>query len=47
MGDDERTDDREMKIAIVAKRNAGKSTLINTLAGEPRVIVSEIAGTTK
>ncbi|MHC4320284.1 MAG: GTPase, partial [Planctomycetota bacterium] len=39
--------DQEMKIAIVAKRNAGKSTLINTLAGEPRVIVSEIAGTTR
>ena len=42
----ERTDD-EIKIAIVAKRNAGKSSLINALAGEPRVIVSEIAGTTR
>ncbi|MCZ6542169.1 MAG: 50S ribosome-binding GTPase, partial [Planctomycetota bacterium] len=38
---------QEMKIAIVSKRNAGKSTLINALAGEPRVIVSEIAGTTR
>ncbi len=37
----------EVKIAIVGKRNAGKSTLINALAGEPRVIVSEIAGTTR
>jgi GTP-binding protein len=37
----------EMKLAIVGKRNAGKSTLVNTLAGEPRVIVSEIAGTTR
>ena len=37
----------EMKIAIVGRRNAGKSTLINALAGEPRVIVSEIAGTTR
>jgi len=37
----------EMKLAIVGKRNAGKSTLINTLAGEERVIVSEIAGTTR
>jgi GTPase len=36
-----------MKIAIVGKRNAGKSTLINTLADEERVIVSEIAGTTR
>jgi GTPase len=35
------------KIAIVGKRNAGKSTLINALAGEERVIVSEIAGTTR
>lgn len=37
----------DMKVAIVGKRNAGKSTLINALAGEPRVIVSEIAGTTR
>jgi len=36
-----------MKIAIVGKRNAGKSTLINTLAGAPRVIVSEVPGTTR
>jgi len=36
-----------MKIALVGKRNAGKSTFINTLAGEPRVIVSEIPGTTR
>jgi len=36
-----------MKLAIVGKRNAGKSTLINALAGEPRVIVSEVPGTTR
>jgi GTP-binding protein len=36
-----------MKLAIVGKRNAGKSTLVNTLAGEPRMIVSEIPGTTR
>jgi GTP-binding protein len=36
-----------MKLAIVGKRNSGKSTLVNTLAGEQRVIVSEIAGTTR
>jgi GTPase len=36
-----------MKIAIVGKRNAGKSTLVNALAGEQRVIVSEIPGTTR
>jgi len=37
----------EMKLAVVGKRNSGKSTLINTLAGEERVIVSEIPGTTR
>lgn len=37
----------ELKIAIVGKRNAGKSTLVNALAGQERVIVSEIAGTTR
>ena len=36
-----------MKIAIVGRRNAGKSTMVNALAGEERVIVSEIAGTTR
>lgn len=36
-----------MKLAIVGKRNAGKSTLVNQLAGEERVIVSEIPGTTR
>ncbi len=37
----------DLKLAIVGKRSAGKSTLVNTLAGEPRMIVSEIAGTTR
>lgn len=36
-----------VKIAIVGKRNAGKSTLVNHLAGEVRVIVSEVPGTTR
>jgi GTP-binding protein len=36
-----------MKLAIVGKRNAGKSTFINALAGEQRVIVSETPGTTR
>ena len=40
-------ENEEVKFAIVGKRNSGKSTLINTLAGAPRVIVSEIAGTTR
>lgn len=39
--------DSGMRLAIVGKRNAGKSSLVNALAGAPRVIVSEIAGTTR
>ena len=39
--------DPAMKIAIVGKRNAGKSTFVNALAGEERMIVSEIPGTTR
>jgi len=35
------------KLAIVGKRNSGKSTLVNLLAGADRVIVSEIPGTTR
>jgi len=37
----------DLGIAIVGRRNAGKSSIVNQLAGEPRVIVSEIAGTTR
>lgn len=36
-----------MKLAIVGRRNVGKSTFINALAGQERVIVSEVAGTTR
>lgn len=36
-----------MKLGIVGLRNAGKSTLVNALAGEERMIVSEIPGTTR
>ena len=36
-----------MKIAIVGRRNVGKSTFINTLARAERVIVSEVPGTTR
>lgn len=40
-------DDDTPKIAIVGKPNVGKSSLVNKLAGERRVIVSDIAGTTR
>jgi len=36
-----------MKLAIVGKRNAGKSTLVNAIVGAERVIVSETPGTTR
>ena len=37
----------ELKLAIVGRRNVGKSTFINALAQEERVIVSEVEGTTR
>jgi len=40
-------DDGVIKIAIVGKPNAGKSSIVNRLAGEERVIVSSVAGTTR
>ncbi len=39
--------DAEMKVAIVGRRNVGKSTLVNTLAQAERMIVSEVPGTTR
>ncbi|MGD0596207.1 MAG: ribosome biogenesis GTPase Der [Sedimentisphaerales bacterium] len=36
-----------MKIAIVGKRNAGKSSIVNAIVGDTRVIVSETPGTTR
>ena len=43
----EKPENPDVLFAIVGRRNAGKSSLVNALAGEPRVIVSEIAGTTR
>ena len=46
-GADEAEEDERPKIAIVGKPNVGKSSIINKLTGENRVIVSDIAGTTR
>lgn len=43
----ESEEDERPKIAIIGKPNVGKSSIINKLLGEDRVIVSDIAGTTR
>ena len=43
----EEDEDDRPKVAIVGKPNVGKSSIINKLTGESRVIVSNIAGTTR
>ncbi len=40
-------DEETIRVAIIGKPNAGKSSLINKILGEDRVIVSDIAGTTR
>lgn len=40
-------EDDSIKVAIIGKPNAGKSSLINRIIGEERLIVSDIAGTTR
>ena len=40
-------DEDTVKVAIIGKPNVGKSSLVNRIAGEERVIVSNIAGTTR
>lgn len=40
-------DDDTIKVAIIGKPNVGKSSLVNRIAGEERVIVADMAGTTR
>ncbi len=43
----EKEEDNSIKIAVVGRPNAGKSSIVNRILGEDRVVVSDIAGTTR
>lgn len=45
--EEEEEDDDAIKVAVIGKPNAGKSSLVNKILGEERVIVSDVAGTTR
>jgi len=45
--EEEETEDDVIRVAVIGKPNAGKSSLINRILGDDRLIVSDIAGTTR
>ena len=45
--DEEEEDDERIRVALIGKPNVGKSSLLNRVLGEERVIVSNVAGTTR
>lgn len=45
--EDQEEDNERIKVAVIGKPNAGKSSIINKILGEDRLIVSNIAGTTR
>ncbi|MEA2436410.1 MAG: GTPase, partial [Thermoleophilaceae bacterium] len=46
-GEETEEDDEAVRIAVIGRPNVGKSSLVNRLLGEERVIVSDLAGTTR
>ena len=47
VSDEEEPEDGRIRIAVIGRPNVGKSTLINRLIGDERLITSEVAGTTR